>query len=70
MANNTRVLYVDDDIALVRLVQKALGRRGFAVAHAASADEALTRIADCNARVRALSPWIRSCTSHGEENAS
>ena len=36
-----RVLYVDDDVALVRLVQKALGRRGFEVAHAANGDEAL-----------------------------
>jgi two-component sensor histidine kinase len=39
-----RVLYVDDDVALVRLVQKALGRRAFEVAHAASGDEALAHI--------------------------
>jgi DNA-binding NtrC family response regulator len=29
-----RVLYVDDDPALVRLVQKALGRSGFEIVHA------------------------------------
>lgn len=38
------VLYVDDDVALVRLVQKGLGRRGFEVAHAASGDAALAHI--------------------------
>ena len=44
-----KVLYVDDDAALVRLVQKSLGRRGFEVKHAANAEEALAHIAgeDC-----------------------
>jgi two-component sensor histidine kinase/CheY-like chemotaxis protein len=36
-----RVLYVDDDFALVRLIQKTLGRRGYDVVHAADATEAL-----------------------------
>ena len=44
-ASIIRVLYVDDDVALVRLVQKALGRRGFDVAHAANGEDALSRIA-------------------------
>ena len=39
------VLYVDDDLALVRLVQKTLGRRGFKVTQALSGDEALSLIA-------------------------
>ena len=43
--SNIKVLYVDDDLALVRLVQKALGRRGFDVAHATNGDEALAHIA-------------------------
>jgi two-component sensor histidine kinase len=36
-----RVLYVDDDPALARLVQRALERRGFAVRHATSGEEGL-----------------------------
>ena len=39
-----RVLYVDDDVALVRLIQKALGRRGFAVTHAMNGEHALNAI--------------------------
>ena len=38
-----RVLYVDDDIALVRLVQKSLGRRGYEVVHATDGHEAFAR---------------------------
>ena len=38
MANPViRVLYIDDDVALVRLVQKVLNRNGFVVTHAATA---------------------------------
>ena len=51
-----RVLYVDDDVALVRLVQKALGRRGFEVAHAANADEALAHIAAGGVRCHRARP--------------
>lgn len=40
-----RVLYFDDDAALVRLLQKTLGRRGFEVVPTASRSEALARIA-------------------------
>lgn len=39
-----RVLYVDDDVALGRLVQKTLGRRGFSVEHAATVEAALELI--------------------------
>ena len=46
-----RVLYVDDDVALVRLVQKSLGRRGFEVVHAANGEEA----------VGAHRRWCRRC---------
>ncbi|MFG1299229.1 response regulator [Xanthobacter sp. V3C-3] len=40
-----RVLYVDDDPALGRLVQRQLGRLGFEVVLAASGEEGLARIA-------------------------
>lgn len=36
-----RVLYVDDDAALVRLVQRALGRLGFTITHATSPEDAV-----------------------------
>ncbi|MGE3872171.1 MAG: response regulator [Parvibaculaceae bacterium] len=44
-ASTTRVLYVDDDVALARLVQKTLGRRGFDVSHAGSLDDARSMLA-------------------------
>ncbi len=40
-----RVLYIDDDEALIRLAQKALKRRGFEVTGAASADAGLALLA-------------------------
>ena len=57
-----RVLYVDDDVALVRLIQRVLGRRGFAVAHAADADEALAYIQDHAVDVIALDHYLPSGT--------
>ena len=57
-----RVLYVDDDLALVRLVQKALGRRGFEVAHATSGDEALEHIAAGGVHVIALDHYLTTGT--------
>src|SRR5437868_179389 len=43
--SRTKVLYVDDDVALARLVDKSLGRRGFDVIHAASLGEARNMLA-------------------------
>lgn len=57
-----KVLYVDDDVALVRLVQKTLGRRGYEVVHAASADEALSHIAVMSFDVIALDHYLTSGT--------
>lgn len=57
-----RVLYVDDDAALVRLVQKSLGRRGFEVTHAANAEDALSHIADGTIDVIALDHYLTSGT--------
>jgi two-component sensor histidine kinase len=56
------VLYVDDDVALVRLVQKALGRRGFEVAHAVSGDEALALIEAGTVNVIALDHHLATGT--------
>lgn len=39
-----RVLYVDDDLGIARLVQKSLERRGYAVEHAPDGSAALRRI--------------------------
>ncbi|HEY4167964.1 MAG TPA: response regulator, partial [Reyranella sp.] len=49
-----RLLYVDDDAALVRLVERTLGRHGFSVVHAPDADAALARLADGGFDVIAL----------------
>ena len=57
-----KVLYIDDDIALVRLVQKTLGRRGIEVVHAANADEALSHIAVMGFDVIALDHYLTSGT--------
>lgn len=45
MSNPGRILYVDDDPALARLAQKALGRRGYEVELAGSGEDGLSRIA-------------------------
>src|SRR5215210_4921833 len=57
-----RVLYVDDDVALVRLIQKSLGRRGFDVVHAANAEEALAQIVIGGIQVVALDHYLANGT--------
>lgn len=57
-----RVLYIDDDLALVRLVQKVLNRSGFAVEHAADADEAMALIGTKPIDVVALDHYLQSGT--------
>ena len=42
---SARILYIDDDPGLARLVQRALGARGYAVEVAATGDEGLARLA-------------------------
>lgn len=44
MSQNRRILYVDDDAALRRLVERALQRRGFTVVTAEDADAALAAL--------------------------
>ncbi|MES2816692.1 MAG: response regulator [Pseudomonadota bacterium] len=57
-----RVLYVDDDKALARLIQKALGRQGFTVDLASTADAALDMIASQPFDVVALDHYLPSGT--------
>jgi two-component sensor histidine kinase/CheY-like chemotaxis protein len=58
----TRVLYVDDGKSLARLIQKALGRQGFTVELASSADVALEMIASQPFDVVALDHYLPSGT--------
>ena len=57
-----RVLYIDDDLALVRLTQKALGRLGFEVSHSASVDDALIKLAAGTTDVIALDHYLSTGT--------
>lgn len=57
-----RVLYVDDDPALSRLVQRALARRGYSVETAADAATGLARIAEGDIDVVALDHYLPSGT--------
>lgn len=57
-----RVLYVDDDEALGRLVQKTLGRRGIEVVHAATTEEALKKISEDSSDVIALDHYLSNGT--------
>lgn len=59
-----RVLYIDDDAAIVRLVQKSLGRLGHEVAHAETADDALTLLQDGNFDAIVLDHYLRQTTGH------
>ena len=46
-----RVLVVDDDAEMIALVERGLGRRGFAVVTAASGDQAFAALADHDVEV-------------------
>lgn len=56
------VLYVDDDAALARLVQKKLGRLGYVVEHAGGSGEAFARLADGGVDVVALDHYLATGT--------
>jgi len=59
---STKVLYIDDDHALARLVQKKLGRLGFVVEHASGPDEALGRLDEGGFDVLALDHYLGAGT--------
>src|SRR3954470_21414342 len=52
------LLYIDDDPALARLVERGLTRAGFAVVHAASGDKGLDRLAQGGIDVIALDQYM------------
>lgn len=62
MSSTLRVLYIDDDPALSRLVQRALARRGYSVATAADAASGLARIEEGGVDVVALDHYLPSGT--------
>jgi two-component sensor histidine kinase len=53
-----RVLYIDDDLGLARLMQKALQRRGFTFEHATTGDAGLARIGQGDIDVVALDHYL------------
>ncbi|HEV7345830.1 MAG TPA: histidine kinase dimerization/phosphoacceptor domain -containing protein [Devosia sp.] len=63
MPNRTpRVLYIDDDAGLARLVQKALERRGYAVEFATDGEAGLARIREGGIDVVGLDHYLPSGT--------
>jgi two-component sensor histidine kinase len=64
MINNkpVSVLYVDDDPGLTRLVQRALGRRGYQVEGVATAEEGLRRLTAGGVDVIALDHFLATGT--------
>lgn len=59
-----RILYLDDDAAIVRLVQKALERLGHTLTHAATPEEALERIEAERFDVMVLDHYLQNTTGH------
>ena len=59
-----RVLYIDDDAAIARLVQKHLGRLGHEVSHAENATTALERMHSEGFDVVVLDHYLRHGTGH------
>jgi two-component sensor histidine kinase/CheY-like chemotaxis protein len=62
MSPHVRVLYVDDDPALARLVQRALGRRNYDVENVATSSEGIARIAQGGIDVVALDHFLPTGT--------
>jgi len=56
--SSIRLLYIDDDPGLGRLVERTLSRHGFEVCHALSGDEGLNRLADGQFEVVALDHFM------------
>jgi two-component sensor histidine kinase len=60
--SQARLLYVDDDPALARLVQRTLGRRGYDVETVATAADGVARLADGGIDVVALDHFLATGT--------
>ncbi|MFC7704662.1 histidine kinase dimerization/phosphoacceptor domain -containing protein [Plastorhodobacter daqingensis] len=57
-----RILYIDDDATLVRLVQKVLGRRGFQVVHAEDPDQIVAHVESGAIQAIVLDHYLRNGT--------
>src|SRR6266849_10627552 len=57
-ATKPTLLYIDDDAALARLVERGLTRLGFTVVHAATGDHGLERLAQGGIDVVALDQYM------------
>ncbi|SIP94426.1 Two-component sensor histidine kinase, contains HisKA and HATPase domains [Rhizobium sp. RU33A] len=58
------VLYIDDDAAIARLVQKHMGRLGHEVSHAENAEDALELLKTTEFDVVVLDHYLRQTTGH------
>jgi len=58
------VLYIDDDAALARLVQKHMGRLGHAISHSDDAEDALNLLKAQRFDVVVLDHYLRQTTGH------
>lgn len=59
-----RILYLDDDAAIARLVQKALERLGHSLAHAATPEEAISLLEADSFDVMVLDHYLQNITGH------
>ena len=57
-----RVLYIDDDPGLARLVQRTLGRHGYAVENVATSEEGFARLRQGGIDVIALDHFLPTGT--------
>ena len=58
------VLYIDDDAAIARLVQRHMGRLGHEVSHAENAEDALELLKTAGFDVVVLDHYLRQTTGH------
>jgi two-component sensor histidine kinase len=59
-----RILYLDDDAAIARLVQKALERLGHSLAHAATPEDAIALLEADSFDVMVLDHYLQNITGH------
>lgn len=61
---NVRVLYLDDDVAFVRLVEKAMARHGHTLLHAEDLEGALQQLSEQECDAIVLDHYLRQTTGH------
>lgn len=61
---DTRILYIDDDLALARLVQKNLGRARHDIVHMHDPEEAIAHIGDHRYDAIVLDHYLANMTGH------